>query len=149
MWLLLSIGVVVFLNQLIIGSRQIGTQETGRSAGKAFGSHMCICVILFFSTPPPPSPPISLSLSLSHADGAPKLGWHDTIAYLTIPVILILTQSVSMKINQPARDPNVPLDEAQQASQNVRHAVVWNLQLERNCHCVICPSNLCVCTGSS
>lgn len=61
----------------------------------------------------------SFSVVLSRVDGAPKLGWHDTIAYLTIPLILVITQSVSMKIMQPAKDPNKPMDESQAASQNV------------------------------
>jgi len=29
-------------------------------------------------------------------DGAPKLGWHDTLAYLVIPVMLVVTQTVSL-----------------------------------------------------
>lgn len=62
----------------------------------------------------PASPPICVS----RADGAPKLGWHDTIAYLTIPLILVITQSISTQIMQPAKDPNKPLDESQAASQN-------------------------------
>ena len=31
----------------------------------------------------------------------PSLGWHDTIAFLTIPLILIVSQSISQKILQP------------------------------------------------
>lgn len=31
----------------------------------------------------------------------PTLGWHDTIAFLTIPLILIVSQSISQKILQP------------------------------------------------
>ena len=58
-------------------------------------------------------------------DGAPKLGWHDTIAYLTIPLILIVTQSVSMQIMQPAKDPSKPVDESQAASQNVSASEWW------------------------
>ncbi|CAM9138232.1 unnamed protein product [Choristocarpus tenellus] len=54
-----------------------------------------------------------------HADFAPKLGWHDTLCYLTIPLILVITQSLSMQLMQPAKDPNAPVDEAQAASQNV------------------------------
>jgi YidC/Oxa1 family membrane protein insertase len=34
----------------------------------------------------------------------PPLGWHDTIAFLSIPLILIVSQSVSQKLLQP---PNV------------------------------------------
>lgn len=66
------------------------------------------------------SPPTEMMSWIKEwTDGAPKLGWHDTIAYLTIPVILIVTQSVSMQIMQPAKDPSKPVDESQQASQNV------------------------------
>lgn len=65
------------------------------------------------------------------ADGAPKLGWHDTLAYLTIPVILVITQSVSMKIMQPAKDPNAPVDESQQASQNVSARKMYPLVLKK------------------
>lgn len=31
----------------------------------------------------------------------PSLGWHDTVAFLTIPLILIVSQSISQKILQP------------------------------------------------
>jgi len=31
-------------------------------------------------------------------DGVPRLGWHDTLAYLTIPAILVVTQTVSLYI---------------------------------------------------
>lgn len=34
-------------------------------------------------------------------DGHPALGWHDTICYLTLPVILVLSQSLSMRILTP------------------------------------------------
>ncbi|CAN0135008.1 unnamed protein product, partial [Discosporangium mesarthrocarpum] len=34
-------------------------------------------------------------------DGAPKLGWHDTLAYLTIPLLLVITQSISTQLMQP------------------------------------------------
>lgn len=37
-------------------------------------------------------------------DGVPALGWHDTIAFLTIPVILILTQSISQRLLTPPSD---------------------------------------------
>ncbi|CAM9389944.1 unnamed protein product [Pylaiella littoralis] len=66
------------------------------------------------------SPPTEMMSWIKEwSDGAPKLGWHDTIAYLTIPLILVVTQSVSMQIMQPAKDPNKPVDESQAASQNV------------------------------
>jgi len=62
------------------------------------------------------------STRFERADGAPKLGWHDTIAYLTIPLILVITQSISTKIMQPKQDPSKPMDESQAASQN---ASIW------------------------
>jgi YidC/Oxa1 family membrane protein insertase len=31
----------------------------------------------------------------------PPLGWHDTIAFLTVPLILIVSQSISQKLLQP------------------------------------------------
>lgn len=70
---------------------------------------------------------VAVTIKKIFKDGAPKLGWHDTIAYLTIPVILIVTQSVSMKIMQPAKDPSAPVDESQQASQNASfiQAIDW------------------------
>ncbi|KAK3163891.1 hypothetical protein QOZ80_1AG0009790 [Eleusine coracana subsp. coracana] len=34
-------------------------------------------------------------------DGHPPLGWHDTIAYLVLPVLLVLSQYVSMEIMKP------------------------------------------------
>ena len=34
-------------------------------------------------------------------DGVPSLGWDDTIAFLTIPVILIISQFLSMQLMQP------------------------------------------------
>lgn len=66
------------------------------------------------------SPPTEMMSWLKDwSDGAPKLGWHDTIAYLTIPLILVITQSISTQIMQPAKDPTKPVDESQAASQNV------------------------------
>ncbi|CAM9700533.1 unnamed protein product, partial [Ectocarpus sp. 8 AP-2014] len=65
------------------------------------------------------SPPTEMmSWIKDWSDGAPKLGWHDTIAYMTIPIILVITQSISTRIMQPAKDPSQPVDESQAASQN-------------------------------
>ncbi len=50
-------------------------------------------------------------------DRVPHLGWHDTLAYLSIPLILYAAQSVSLQILTPPSD-----DPAVQQSQ-VR--VVW------------------------
>ncbi len=40
----------------------------------------------------------------SWVNGAPSLGWHDTLAYLSISVILIIIQSVSFNILSPPSD---------------------------------------------
>ena len=37
-------------------------------------------------------------------DGVPSLGWHDTIAFLSIPVFLTISQVISMNIMQPKTD---------------------------------------------
>lgn len=38
----------------------------------------------------------------------PSLGWHDTIAFLTIPLILIVSQSISQQILQPPQNKDDP-----------------------------------------
>lgn len=43
-------------------------------------------------------------LTLNWVDNVPSLGWHDTIAYLSIPIILILTQSISQRLLTPPSD---------------------------------------------
>jgi YidC/Oxa1 family membrane protein insertase len=42
-------------------------------------------------------------------DGVPSLGWPATIAFLTIPVILIVTQTISQNLLSPPStdDPQV------------------------------------------
>jgi YidC/Oxa1 family membrane protein insertase len=40
-------------------------------------------------------------------DGAPPFGWHDTLAYLVLPVVLVAAQASSMQIlTPPTTDPN-------------------------------------------
>lgn len=34
-------------------------------------------------------------------DGVPSLGWHDTLAFVSIPIFLVLSQGVSMQLMQP------------------------------------------------
>jgi len=51
-------------------------------------------------------------------DGAPSLGWHDTLCFLSMPVILIISQSISQKLLQPPKKPG-ELDEAAAASQQI------------------------------
>eukprot|EP00897_Mesotaenium_endlicherianum_P003383 jgi/Mesen1/3072/ME000181S02147 len=38
---------------------------------------------------------------LPFVDGAPPLGWADTAAYLVLPVLLVISQAVSMQLMQP------------------------------------------------
>ena len=47
-------------------------------------------------------------------DNIPSLGWEDTIAYLSIPVMLVIAQSVSLRILTPPSD-----DPAMQQSQRI------------------------------
>lgn len=53
-------------------------------------------------------------LTENWVDNVPPLGWHDTIAFLALPVALVITQSISMKVLSPPTDPN---DEAAQKTQ--------------------------------
>lgn len=41
---------------------------------------------------------------LIRVDGVPSLGWHDTVAFLSIPVFLTFSQIVSMNLMQPKSD---------------------------------------------
>jgi hypothetical protein len=50
------------------------------------------------------------------SSGGPPLGWHDTIAYLILPVLLVVSQSASQKIMQPEQQ-NV--DPSQQQTQAI------------------------------
>jgi YidC/Oxa1 family membrane protein insertase len=49
-------------------------------------------------------------------DGAPPLGWGDTICYLVLPVLLVASQYVSMQMMQPA---SASTDPAQNQSQAI------------------------------
>lgn len=49
-------------------------------------------------------------------NGAPSLGWADTIAYLSIPVFLIISQSISTQLMQPK---NPTPEQAEQANNPV------------------------------
>mmetsp|Transcript_150145 Transcript_150145/g.279972 ORF Transcript_150145/g.279972 Transcript_150145/m.279972 type:complete len:470 (-) Transcript_150145:71-1480(-) len=52
--------------------------------------------------------------------GSPKLGWEDTLAYLSIPLILIISQSISFRILAPTKDPESMSDQEAQTQQIVR-----------------------------
>ncbi|XP_051122168.1 ALBINO3-like protein 1, chloroplastic [Andrographis paniculata] len=47
-------------------------------------------------------------------DGHPPLGWSDTLAYLILPVLLVVTQYISVQIMQPpqSNDPNLKSSQA-------------------------------------
>ncbi|KAL3511384.1 hypothetical protein ACH5RR_030785 [Cinchona calisaya] len=47
-------------------------------------------------------------------DGHPPLGWSDTLAYLVLPVLLVITQYISVQIMQPSQsnDPNLKTSQA-------------------------------------
>jgi YidC/Oxa1 family membrane protein insertase len=59
------------------------------------------------------APQETLSWLTKWVDGAPALGWSDTLAYLTIPVILVITQYLSTQLMQPPKDPNKEGDSSQ------------------------------------
>ena len=66
------------------------------------------------------SPPSeSLDWLKSIFSGNPNLGWTDTLAFLSLPLILYVSQTVSMKILQPAKDPNRVMTEQEQFSQGL------------------------------
>ena len=51
--------------------------------------------------------------------GNPLLGWPDTIAFLSLPIILYISQSISQKLLQPPKDPNRVQTEQEQMSQSI------------------------------
>ena len=66
------------------------------------------------------SPPgESLNWIQSIASGTPLLGWENTLAFLTLPVILFVSQTISQKVLQPPKDPNRVLTEQEQVSQGI------------------------------
>jgi len=52
----------------------------------------------------------------SIATGEPTLGWGNTLAFLSLPLILFVSQSLSSKILQPPKDPNKKLTEQEEFS---------------------------------
>lgn len=61
----------------------------------------------------------SLDWLKSIISGNPDLGWSDTIAFMSLPLILYVSQTVSMKILQPKKDPNRVMTEQEQFSQGL------------------------------
>ncbi|KAG5236157.1 ALBINO3 protein [Salix suchowensis] len=52
--------------------------------------------------------------NVANEDGHPPLGWSDTVAYLVLPVILVVSQYISVEIMQSSQsdDPNVKNSQA-------------------------------------
>lgn len=51
--------------------------------------------------------------------GQPSLGWHDTLAFLSLPAILFVSQTLSTKVLTPTRDPSKPMTEQEEISQGI------------------------------
>lgn len=45
-----------------------------------------------------------ISWLTTFVDGAPSLGWHDTLCYMSIPAILVVSQKLSMTLLTPPDD---------------------------------------------
>lgn len=66
------------------------------------------------------SPPgESLNWVKSIISGTPDLGWESTLAFLTLPVILLISQTASQKILQPPKDPNKVYTDQELATQGL------------------------------
>ncbi len=66
------------------------------------------------------SPPTeSLNWIKSIFSGNPDLGWDDTLAFLSLPLILFISQTISQKVLQPPKDPNRVQTEQEQISQGL------------------------------
>ena len=51
--------------------------------------------------------------------GNPDLGWSSTLAFLSLPAILFVSQTISQKVMRPPTDPNKVLTEQEQISQGL------------------------------
>ena len=51
----------------------------------------------------------------SFQNGAPPLGWHDTICYLVLPVGLVVSQYVTQKVLTPSSSQTDPSQQQSQA----------------------------------
>lgn len=61
-----------------------------------------------------PHEPLCRKPSARFPTGAPKFGWHDTLCYLTLPILLVISQYASTQLLTPKSD-----DPAQQQSQAI------------------------------
>ena len=57
--------------------------------------------------------------SIITGGGEPLLGWSDTAAFLAIPLILYVSQTISQKVLTPERDPSKPMTEQEEISQGI------------------------------
>lgn len=57
--------------------------------------------------------------SIVTGGGEPLLGWSDTAAFLAIPLILYVSQTISQKVLTPPRDPSKPMSEQEEISQGI------------------------------
>ena len=57
--------------------------------------------------------------SIITGGGEPLLGWPDTLAFLALPAILFVSQTISQKALQPPRDPSKPMTEQEEISQGI------------------------------
>ena len=53
----------------------------------------------------------------------PPLGWHDTLCYLTLPLILIVVQSISQRLLTPPQDPVRALSRLHRFQQSLHRSV--------------------------
>jgi YidC/Oxa1 family membrane protein insertase len=53
-------------------------------------------------------------LSSGWVDGVPQLGWETTLAFLVMPCLLVLGQSLTMSVLQPPLDEDTPKEEREQ-----------------------------------
>ncbi|KAG5175925.1 Alb3-like protein, thylakoidal inner membrane insertase [Tribonema minus] len=58
-------------------------------------------------------PTESLNWIKTWENGVPALGWHDTLCYLSIPVILVITQSISQQLISPPKKEGAEADTSQ------------------------------------
>ena len=64
-------------------------------------------------------PSFNISVLFYFITGVPELGWSDTLAFLSLPVILYASQSFSSKVMAAPKDPLKVLTEQEQISQSL------------------------------
>ncbi|CAM9891073.1 unnamed protein product [Phaeothamnion confervicola] len=55
----------------------------------------------------------------------PPLGWHDTLCFLTIPIILVISQSISQQLMQPPQQKNQQSDTSQAVLKYLPLLIGW------------------------